>query len=114
MFWSILLRWMLIGMALYVASILCTTIYLAARANLAGILDNSAMKEAFRTKLHEGIRRHYRWSEFLYKILPSYVAGAVELCWQFIVWPLDVPLTIIHIKRANDEFYFEHNIGKAS
>ena len=114
MFWKFLLGWMLIGIALYVVSILCTTIYIAARADLAGILDNSAMEKAFSTKIHEGIRKHYRWSEFLYKILPRYVAGAVELCWQFIVWPLDVPLVIVHIKRANDEFYLEHNIDKAS
>lgn len=112
MFWSILLRWALIGMVLEAAACMCTAVYAAACADSAGLLDSSTAENAFRKKLYDALKKHFRWSRFLYKILPRFAAGVIELCWMFIVWPFEVPKIILDLKRANDEFQAEYNVSQ--
>ena len=112
MFWSILLGWALIGMVLEAAACMCTVIYAAACVDSAGFLDNSTAENAFRNKVHGALKNHFRWSGFLYKILPRFAAGVIELCWMFIVWPFEVPKIILDLKRASDEFQAEYNVSQ--
>jgi len=114
MFWSILLKWMLAGAAMEAITYVFLGIYSVVRAGIDGFLEESDCERALKNMAKGAIVKHGGWSGFLYKILPRPVSGIVDLCWTIIVWPLEIPLLIVHFKRANDEFLNNNKVDKAS
>lgn len=114
MFWSILLKWMLAGAVTEAITYVILGLYSFVRAGIDGFLEEAGCERALKNMAKDAIVKHAGWSGFLYKILPRPVSDIVDVCWTIIVWPLEIPLLIVHFKRANDEFLDKHKVNKAS